>query len=110
MKVVCNSSVLIALSGIDRLEILHKRFLEGVIVPEAVWHEVFETGHGRAGAENVANAKWITCRKIQNFAFATALQTSLDEGEGVRHSAPSWLPARRACSSQRNGVFLSWQF
>lgn len=81
MKVVCNSSVLIGLSGIDRLEILHKRFPEGVIVPDAVWNEVVETGHGRSGAENVANAKWISRLKVQNCAFALALQTSLDEGE-----------------------------
>lgn len=37
MKVISNSSVLIALSGIDRLEILPLRFPAGIIIPDAVW-------------------------------------------------------------------------
>ena len=41
------------------LEFLHRRFPEGVIVPDAVWQEVVETGHGRTGAEQVATAEWI---------------------------------------------------
>jgi len=81
VKVICNSSILIGLSGIDRLELLHRRFSEGVIVPDAVWNEVVETGYGRTGAENVAKAEWIRRGSIQNYALATALQTSLDEGE-----------------------------
>lgn len=51
MKVICNSSVLIALSSIRRLELLEQRFPEGVIIPDAVWREVVETGHGRPGAK-----------------------------------------------------------
>ena len=81
MKVISNSSVLIGLSGIDRLEILPLRFPAGIIIPDAVWKEVVETGHGRTGAQSVARAKWLTIRKIRNYAFATALQTSLDQGE-----------------------------
>lgn len=81
MKVVCNSSVLIALSGIGRLELLHHRFPEGVIIPGSVWREVVETGHGRAGPKKVSDAGWIKRRQVQNFAIATALQTTLDQGE-----------------------------
>jgi uncharacterized protein len=81
MKVISNSSVLIALSGIGRLELLHNRFPEGVIIPDAVWREVVETGHGRAGAKKVSDAGWIKRRQVQNHAIATALQTTLDQGE-----------------------------
>jgi hypothetical protein len=81
MKVISNSSVLIALSGIGRLGLLHYRFPEGVTVPDAVWREVVETGHGRAGANQVSDVGWISRRQIQNHAFAAALQTTLDEGE-----------------------------
>lgn len=81
MKVISNSSVLIALSGIGRLELLQKRFPEGVIIPDAVWREVVETGHGRVGAKRVSDAGWIKRRQLQNHATATALQTTLDEGE-----------------------------
>jgi predicted nucleic acid-binding protein len=81
MKVISNSSILIALSGIGRLELLHQRFPEGVTIPDAVWKEVVETGHGRGGAKQVADAAWIKRRQIQDYAFATALQASLDQGE-----------------------------
>jgi uncharacterized protein len=81
MKVVSNSSVLIALSGIGRLDLLHHRFPEGVIIPDAVWREVVERGHGRAGAKQVVDAGWIGRKLIQNFTFAAALQTFLDQGE-----------------------------
>ena len=81
MKVISNSSVLIALSGIDRLELLQRRFPEGVIIPDAVWREVVETGHGRTGAKKVSDAAWIKRRAVQNHVVATALQTTLDQGE-----------------------------
>ena len=81
MKVISNSSILIGLSAIGRLELLHRRFPEGVIVPDAVWQEVVETGHGRTGAEQVATADWICRQQIQNKVFATALQAYLDQGE-----------------------------
>ncbi len=37
MKVISNSSVLIGLSDIGRLEFLRRRFSEGVIVPDVVY-------------------------------------------------------------------------
>jgi hypothetical protein len=45
------------------------------------WREVVENGHGRAGAKQVSDAGWINRKQIQNHAFATALQASLDQGE-----------------------------
>ena len=81
MKVISNSSVLIALSSISRLQLLEQRFPEGVIVPDAVWREVVETGHGRPGARKVADAEWIKRRQVQNQAVLKALPATLDQGE-----------------------------
>lgn len=50
MKVVANSSVLIGLSSIGRLALLHERFPEGVLIPQAVWREVVEEGWRAAGS------------------------------------------------------------
>ena len=77
MKVISNSSILIGLSAIGRLELLHRRFPEGVIVPDAVWQEVVETGHGRTGAEQVATAEWICRQQIQNKVFPLRLFNNL---------------------------------
>ena len=52
MKVVSNSSVLISLSAIGQLDLLHKEFPEGVLIPRAVWQEVVATGQGRSGARS----------------------------------------------------------
>ena len=43
---MANSSVLIALAVIDQLALLAERFVDGILVPEAVWREVVETGKG----------------------------------------------------------------
>ena len=40
-----------------------------------------ETGHGRIGAEKVADADWIVRRAVLNNSFVTALQAWLDLGE-----------------------------
>lgn len=81
MKIVSNSSILIGLSAIGKLNILHKRFPQGLIVPEGVWEEVVKTGHGLPGAEEVARAEWITIQQVQNKFFTLSLQASLDRGE-----------------------------
>ncbi|MBC6481025.1 MAG: DUF3368 domain-containing protein [Hormoscilla sp. GM7CHS1pb] len=68
MKAVTNSSVLIALSTIGQLSLLHQRFPEGLLLPQAVWREV-------------ASALWLTRRAITNDALVTLLRMELDEGE-----------------------------
>jgi predicted nucleic acid-binding protein len=46
---VSDSSTLIHLAGIDRLDLL-KVFFGSIALPPAVWREVVEQGRGRAGA------------------------------------------------------------
>ena len=81
MKVVSNSSILIALSRIEQLDLLSQRFEEGILIPQAVWHEVVETGSGRSGANEVRVANWITVRQITNSPLFALLHTDLDKGE-----------------------------
>ena len=81
MKVVSNSSILIGLSAIGRLDLLQQRFPKGIIVPGAVWNEVVETGLGLPGAEQVSQAEWILRQHVQNSVLALSLQASLDQGE-----------------------------
>lgn len=81
MKVVSNSSVLIALSSIGQLDLLRARFPEGIDIPEAVWREVVETGGGRAGAEDISKAVWIARVPVRDMTFVALLRSELDEGE-----------------------------
>lgn len=83
MRAISNSSVLIALSSIGQLSILTQRFLDGILIPQAVWYEVVETGAGRAGATEVAAGLnvWLTVQEVKNKTLISALQQDLDQGE-----------------------------
>ena len=81
MKAVSNSSPLIALSSIGRLELVHRRFPEGILIPRAVWREVVETGHGKAGAQRVSESKWIEVCDCKAGGLLDLLRLELDEGE-----------------------------
>lgn len=56
--VVCNSGPLIALSMVGCLDLLEKLYRR-VLLPEAVFREVVESGAGRVGARQVAMAPWL---------------------------------------------------
>jgi uncharacterized protein len=81
LKAVANSSVLIALSTVGQVGLLPRRFIEGVLVPQAVWREVVETGKGQPGAEEVASASWVVVREVRDTALVSLLRGELDEGE-----------------------------
>ncbi len=83
MRAISNSSILIALSSIGQLSILTQRFPDGILIPQAVWHEVVETGSGRAGAMEVAAGLnvWLSVQEVENKPLISVLQQDLDDGE-----------------------------
>lgn len=83
MRAISNSSVLIALSSIGQLSILTQRFPSKILIPQAVWYEVVETGAGRAGATEVAAGLnvWLTVQEVENKTLISVLQQDLDQGE-----------------------------
>lgn len=81
MKAVANSSVLIALSAIGRLSLLRERFPDGLLIPDAVWREVVETGRGRPGALEIREARWIQQRAVRDRDYVQLLRAELDAGE-----------------------------
>lgn len=54
--VISDSSTLIHLARIGRLDLL-QRFFESITIPPAVWREVVEQGRGRAGAIEIEQAR-----------------------------------------------------
>ncbi|NJL83360.1 MAG: DUF3368 domain-containing protein [Chloroflexaceae bacterium] len=83
MRAVSNSSVLIALSSIGKLSLLPLRFSKRIVIPQAVWHEVVETGIGRTGAAEVLAGlnHWLTVQQVVNKPLVLLLQQNLDKGE-----------------------------
>ena len=80
MIVISDSSPLVSLSRIDRLELLPQLY-ERVLIPEAVWNEVVELGAGEPGAKEVETAKWIERHQVENRGLVKALRQELDAGE-----------------------------
>jgi predicted nucleic acid-binding protein len=78
--VIADSSCLIGLSKIGKLQILHDLF-GTVLIPEKVYQEVVVSGRGRPGAEEVKNASWIETRTVQNQLAVRVFQLHLGGGE-----------------------------
>ncbi len=79
-KVVSNSTPLIALSQVNRLDII-KELFGSIIIPDAVFIEVAVDKKGRAGKDEVSIAKWIRTMKVSNPLAADFLSVNLDPGE-----------------------------
>jgi hypothetical protein len=78
--VVLDSSTLITLARIGRLELLHR--MAGVVhVPAAVFEEVVLRGSGRPGSADVAQADWVLRRSVQNLTSAERLRARVGRGE-----------------------------
>ena len=80
-KLICNTGPLVALSMIDRIDILRHLF-ELVAVPEAVHKEILEGGPINSGLSNYRKAKWIKVMTL-SIPIDPLLKTSLDAGEAA---------------------------
>jgi predicted nucleic acid-binding protein len=79
-KVVSNSTPLIALAKINRLDII-KELFGSIIIPDAVFIEVAADKKGRAGRDEVFLAKWVYTMKVSIPLAADFLSVNLDPGE-----------------------------
>ena len=80
IKVVVDTSPLIALSIVGKLDILKKVFDE-IYIPEKVYQEVVIKGEGLIGAKEVKSAKWIKIKKVKVPLLYSPFITGIDEGE-----------------------------
>ena len=82
MKVVTNSTPLIELSKINRLELLREVY-RSIYIPEEVYTEVVVNGVGKPGAAQVETADWILCQPVKdkNQVLILHNRTLIDLGE-----------------------------
>lgn len=83
MIVVSNSSPLIALARISRLDILAS-FYKRILISNEVHHEVTVAGRGLPGAEEVSDAKWIKVASPKSPADPSLVQACQSLGAGER--------------------------
>lgn len=80
MIVVSNTSPIINLAAIDKLDLLKKLYGK-VIIPGAVYHEIAVAGQGQPGDHEVRTFEWIEVIDIKDTTLLTALKTELHAGE-----------------------------
>lgn len=80
MIVVADSSPLIALCRIGRLELLHDLFGQ-LVVPNAVWLEVVASDPGKSGVKEIAAAPWIIRQTVTDMPLVQLLRQDLGAGE-----------------------------
>lgn len=81
--VIADSSTLIHLAAIDRLDLL-REFYGEIVVPEAVWLESVLQRAGKPGVERIEEARregWIAVEPITEKPLRLSLTQALDEGE-----------------------------
>lgn len=91
--VVSNSTPLIALSRIGKLDLLREYFKE-IIIPEAVYQEVVVAGGDLYGAKEIQKLDWVKVRKVKNELAAKALETIVDKGEAEAITLAAELESR----------------
>ena len=75
-RVIVNTTPLIALAGIDKLELLHQLYSE-IRIPEAVKMEILS----EPARSQVAAAEWIIVQKVSGKTQKSAFSTRLHAGE-----------------------------
>jgi predicted nucleic acid-binding protein len=82
MKVISNSSPLIALASIEELDLIRKLWGR-IIIPRSVFKETVVAGKKKSGSMEIAGAcrSWIKVTKVKNRQEVVALQAVLEEGE-----------------------------
>lgn len=109
MIVVSDSSPLIALARIGRLDLL--RLLFGtIVVPEAVWREIVNAGAGKSGADEVETAEWIQRRTVQQKNLVALLQQDLGAGESEAIVLAQEINARFVLLDDRRGRLAAQRF
>jgi len=80
LKVICDSTALIGLAKIGKLDLLEKVYGE-IFIPNAVFVEVVSRGKGRPGAKEVQDAKWIHKRTVKDNRTVDMLASEMGRGE-----------------------------
>ena len=80
MTAISNSTPLIVLAKINRLDLLKDYFGE-IYIPEEVYDEVVRRGGNLAGSSEVASCNWIKVEPVKNRMAVETLSLSLDKGE-----------------------------
>lgn len=106
MIVVSDTSPLVNLAAIGKLDLLHQLYGK-ILVPDAVYRETVHVGAGEPGAYEVAIFEWIERQVVTNRAVVTALELELDSGEAEAIALALEVGADLVLIDERKGRFVA---
>ncbi len=80
MLVVSNSSPIINLSAVNKIEIL-KIFFQEILIPKSVYFELISFGDDKPGAKEAKEFSWIQRVDVKNINLSNTLNKRLGIGE-----------------------------
>jgi uncharacterized protein len=105
---VSNSTILIGLAKIGKLDLLRRVFSK-IFIPQEVYIELVEKGKRKPGAEKIKNARWIEPKSVKDRTQVNLLLTSLEKGEAEVLCLAKELKAGLVLLEKRKpGRALSW--
>ena len=104
MTVVSNTSPLIALSAIGRIDILHTLY-DIISIPEAVFDEI--TRDDLPGCEEVNSLNWIRRNAVENKDEVASLTLEIDHGEAEAIALAHELKADLLLIDERKGKLVA---
>lgn len=108
MIIISDTSPIINLAAIDRLELLHKLY-EEIIAPPAVYNEITIKGKSQAGSD-LTQYPWIKVSECSNTNFAEALKLELDDGEAEAIALAVELKSDLLLMDERKGRSIAETF
>lgn len=105
--ILCNAGPLIALSMVESLAVL-KRLYRRVLVPEAVFREVVDSGAGRVSSREIQSAPWIEILRSEPTA-EPLLASELGAGEAAVIAAAHRLGAKLVLLDERRARRIAEQ-
>jgi len=109
MIVVSNTSPIINLATIGQLDLLRQLYGR-VVIPQAVYDEIVETGAQQPGAVQVRTSDWIETRQVSDRRLAAELEAEVDKGEAQAIVLAKELQADLLLIDERKGRRVAGRF
>jgi predicted nucleic acid-binding protein len=108
MIVVSNTSPIINLAAIGRLELLQQLY-RTLAIPQAVYHEIVVRGSGQPGASEIPTVVWVERHTVHDLALVHRLEQHLDAGESEAIALAVEMHADLLLLDERRGRMIAKQ-
>jgi uncharacterized protein len=108
MIIVSNTSPIINLANVDKLDLLNPLYGD-ITIPQAVFHEMTVIGADKAGAQEVETLSWFSTRTVQNTTVVNSLRSELDAGEAEAIALALEIKADLLLMDERRGCVIAQQ-